>query len=975
MKKASAAKRPKNSSSVGNRALKVASEPISSSKPTGVAENSQLGDNDQLSCRVAVNSVDTFAAWGSNQVLRSHGGYGPWRDPHPFKLRGGGLRSSAQTGQQPSSPGAPSSSTSVQVPRDTAERGTPQARLVALLVDIMDEGHAYPSSNFLTPGQQALYDLCKKDLDASRHDFETHWTIIKGQQFLVDLRRMENTLHKILAVQGDVPHLATNVYVVAQALTSILRNPQNMCFGNSVFRCWSWAGAHAEDQSIAWGRTHDAVRQFLSADQPSLLHELTQMHHVLQHFQAGRQADIGDFAGHLWSFSESTFFGGKFFHVHADGRLEDREQIPLNLLFPDGEHPLTLDEVVNSWANEDGGQYLYGTPDGLIVHLQRSALLQGQWTKLNRALEFGTSINIPFSDDGIHVHQATYRIVSMILHQGQGHENGHYVTIHAMDNAYWLADDDQYPQPLGQISQQQQQEVVQLWLIHDQQELVPDTVEALQPSQAKRAKHHYETLHLVFANVTSFGGRVQDWIWTKGDHLLCLQETHLGDKKLAEVQQYFTARGWKTHGAAATNTGRGGNTGGFLTLHGPRHITHLDHSYNLDGNGWMSIGLQRQDSMIFIIQLYLKTGETLQSPSNADILGALLNYLSHIRAPFILGGDWQNDPGALAATVIQSRFRAEIMDTKGPTTLQGAQLDYLLVSNSLVQSITVAANWEVPWKPHCALEVTFNCDYAAIPVQQLQRFPPIGNTHALPAAWTSFWEDDGPFHIMGQPISGLGSDFARWATQTEKYLTQLLHNPTTGRGSKISIYQAPLVDHTRSQTWKKGSVAYWDKMKIRVNIVHQAQTTRVAQDLLNMLDSLHQHASDNMSQDLFRALLTHWIQHPENEPLEIRRIMAEEEQLAHKAIFASTNDEYRVWLEKAHHKGLRGLFRCLRQKDVPWQRPHQHLPLDQRQAARQQQWDAFGIPGMIPDHFGNGTYSCKLLKTKRNSFLRFSPTS
>ena len=58
-----------------------------------------------------------------------------------------------------------------------------------------------------------------------------------------------------------------------------------------------------------------------------------------------------------------------------------------------------------------------------------------------------------------------------------------------------------------------------------------------------------------------------------------------------------------------------------------------------------------------------------------------------------------------------------------------------------------------------------------------------------------FWEDDGPFHIMGQAITGLGSDFARWATQTEKYLTQLLHNPTTGRGSKISIYQAPLVDH------------------------------------------------------------------------------------------------------------------------------------------------------------------------------------
>ena len=53
---------------------------------------------------------------------------------------------------------------------------------------------------------------------------------------------------------------------------------------------------------------------------------------------------------------------------------------------------------------------------------------------------------------------------------------------------------------------------------------------------------------------------------------------------------------------------------------------------------------------------------------------------------------------------------------------------------------------------------------------------------------------------MGHPITGLGSDLARWATQTEKYLTQLLLNPTTGRGSRINFYHAPLVDQGRSTT-------------------------------------------------------------------------------------------------------------------------------------------------------------------------------
>lgn len=104
------------------------------------------------------------------------------------------------------------------------------------------------------------------------------------------------------------------------------------------------------------------------------------------------------------------------------------------------------------------------------------------------------------------------------------------------------------------------------------------------------------------------------------------------------------------------------------------------------------------------------------------------------------------------------------------------------------------------------------------------------------------------------------------------------------------------------------------------------------------MDTLHTHASENMSQDLFKALLGHWIEHPENEPLELRRIIAEEKQPAHKKLFSTANEEYQLWLEKAHEKGLRGLFRSLRQRDVPWQRPFQSMPVEERQRAREDQW-------------------------------------
>ena len=123
----------------------------------------------------------------------------------------------------------------------------------------------------------------------------------------------------------------------------------------------------------------------------------------------------------------------------------------------------------------------------------------------------------------------------------------------------------------------------------------------------------------------------------------------------------------------------------------------------------MAIGLQRQSATIFVIQLYFRTGETLQPPLNAEILSHLLPFLEQLQAPYIVGADWQNEPEALAATVIQSRFKALILNAQGSTTLQGSMIDYL-VSESLVSSLTVRADWDVPWKPHCGILVDLNCE-------------------------------------------------------------------------------------------------------------------------------------------------------------------------------------------------------------------------------------------------------------------------
>ena len=228
------------------------------SQTLGLADTSSQSEGGfHKSCRERDNSQDTFAFTGSRFFQGGRGGYGPWRsEPGSFKVKGGsGHPASIDQSAQPGL-GAPCSSTPAQTFAGTAAYGTPRARLARLMIDILEGEDHSMSDAILTPGQQALYVLCKQDLLMSCQAYEEGWGRSKGQQCLVDLKRMENVLHKIQAVQGAQPTLPTNVYVIGQALTSRLTNPGNLCYGNSAFRCWSWAGAHAEDQILAWGRTH-----------------------------------------------------------------------------------------------------------------------------------------------------------------------------------------------------------------------------------------------------------------------------------------------------------------------------------------------------------------------------------------------------------------------------------------------------------------------------------------------------------------------------------------------------------------------------------------------------------------------------------------------------------------------------------------------------------------------------------------------
>ena len=159
---------------------------------------------------------------------------------------------------------------------------------------------------------------------------------------------------------------------------------------------------------------------------------------------------------------------------------------------------------------------------------------------------------------------------------------------------------------------------------------------------------------------------------------------------------------------------------------------------------------------------------------------------------------------------------------------------------------------------------------------------------------------------------------------------------------------APLVDASTSRKWLRGTVAFWEKLNVRINVVHHTGHKGVKRDIQHMLKDVHQFCSDDFSADVFAAVVGQWLETPTSDPGDLRAQILEQEHIAQKHALQSTSLEFHEWLKTAHHKGLRGLFRTLRQRDQAWERPFQDLPALDRIKAREQQWGDIWHPLPAP---------------------------
>ena len=147
-------------------------------------------------------------------------GYGPQRIT--FKVKGGAKNHLSEEAPSQVDTEAPGSPTSEQLLGKPAFSGTSAVRALARVLNMEVD------DSLLTFEQQTLFDLCRKDLNRSCNSYAAQATVHQGQQLLVDLKRMQNIVHRHLSLPGDGDSDAANIYVISQGLTSILRNNKNL---------------------------------------------------------------------------------------------------------------------------------------------------------------------------------------------------------------------------------------------------------------------------------------------------------------------------------------------------------------------------------------------------------------------------------------------------------------------------------------------------------------------------------------------------------------------------------------------------------------------------------------------------------------------------------------------------------------------------------------------------------------------------
>ena len=159
-----------------------------------------------------------------------------------------------------------------------------------------------------------------------------------------------------------------------------------------------------------------------------------------------------------------------------------------------------------------------------------------------------------------------------------------------------------------------------------------------------------EVIPFTFANVTSLGPEVRQWLLCRPRSPILMAETHLATEDHQKAQQWFGARGFGVLGHPAANSPKGGTNGGMMIIFpSDQHFHFIQHQV-IDGCGWYAVHWSFANLDLILVLVYFQRGEGMQGSTNALLWSGLLTFVAGLQKPVIITGDFNITPEEFMTT-------------------------------------------------------------------------------------------------------------------------------------------------------------------------------------------------------------------------------------------------------------------------------------------------------------------------------------
>ena len=451
------------------------------------------------------------------------------------------------------------------------------------------------------------------------------------------------------------------------------------------------------------------------------------------------------------------------------------------------------------------------------------------------------------------------------------------------------------------------------------------------------------SLDLVFTNVTLWNKAAFQWIVSHSFPIIAVSETHLSATDGQIAQGNLEKMGCHVFLEPAWPTGRGGLSGGLMTVtRKHKNARFVDH-YNSEGHGWLAIAIRQRGFDLIVVNVYLKSGVGVTHHVNARVLSSLIAFVRQLSCLWIVGGDWNEDARDMQNTTIPDAMRGRVVAPDGPTISTGAVLDYTIVHRNLEAHVAVDVVWEVPWKPHAAIKVAVNKEVSEIPVPQLVQFPKFQNLPGPRLPWESFTTEIEP-NLFGEGCepTDLGTlRFANWAAQMESYLFSVYTDKSPkGRGWSLEVVQKPLASSRPDGVlWHGAAECFWERLHALTSVKIRHMQVHQYRQLPDMKAKVYVYwrGCNKELLESFLDELTCFIQGEDNTP-NLANQCQQQLDLAKKAGRQHEERQYLTWMQKGLLGGLRPLFRAIKKAEAILVRPFRDKAAEERPECRKQFW-------------------------------------